>query len=323
MNGGSRIGLDQGVGSTSTDTTGLFLKVFSGEVLSAFSRSSLASMNVITRTITSGKSAQFPVLGRAAAKLLTPGNSLDDQRTAIKNTEKVITIDGLLSADCLIYSIDDFMSHFDYRSTYSQQLGEALAINLDCAVLAEIAKLGNTSKASIDGLGAPAVVSVGTKAATQAALGQQVIDGLLNVSASLDENYVPKSQRFAYVVPQTYNAILAALGPNSAAYQSTMGDLGTAVLNNVSGFVIVSVPHMLLGTTEHQFPTSGEITATNTLALIGHQSAVGVVKLKDISIEKARRPEYQADQIISTMSVGVSGLRNEAVGALVFEEASK
>lgn len=163
MSNGSRPGLDQGVGSTSTDTTGMFLKVFSGEVLAAFQRSTVATQNVITRTITSGgaKSASFPVIGRTTAKLLTPGDSLDDQRTAIKNSEKIITIDGLLSADCLVFDLDAAMSSWDYRSVYSNQLGEALSQNLDAAILAEIAVLANTAAASIDGLGAPAVVSMG------------------------------------------------------------------------------------------------------------------------------------------------------------------
>lgn len=37
-----------------------------------------------------------------------------------------------------------------------------------------------------------------------------------------------------------------------------------------------------------------------------------------MSLERARRPEYQADQIIAKMAVGVGGLRPEATAALVF-----
>ena len=53
--------------------------------------------------------------------------------------------------------------------------------------------------------------------------------------------------------------------------------------------------------------------------MLAHRSAVGVVKLKDMSLERARRPEYQADQIIAKNAVGVGGLRPEAAGAIVFE----
>lgn len=132
---------------------------------------------------------------------------------------------------------------------------------------------------------------------------------------------MPSAQRVAYLTPNLFNAILSALGPNAANYQ-TIGDLGNATLTNVSGFTVVKAPTLTAGTTEHPFPTSGEVTASNVACLISHQSAVGVLKIKDINIEQARRPELQADQIISTMATGVRGLRNEACGALVWETAS-
>jgi len=45
------------------DANALFLKVFSGEVLSAFERENQMLGMTMTRSITSGKSAQFPVTG--------------------------------------------------------------------------------------------------------------------------------------------------------------------------------------------------------------------------------------------------------------------
>lgn len=49
-----------------------------------------------------------------------------------------------------------------------------------------------------------------------------------------------------------------------------------------------------------------------------HRSAVGTVKLKDMALERARRAEFQADQIIGKYAMGHGGLRPEAAGALVF-----
>ena len=46
--------------------------------------------------------------------------------------------------------------------------------------------------------------------------------------------------------------------------------------------------------------------------MICHKTAVGVLKLRDLSMEQARRPEYQADQIIAKMAVGMGGLRPES-----------
>ena len=59
----SQPGLNQG----QPDALAGFLKVFSGEVISAFERSALAVNNHLMRTISSGKSASFPVMGRAKA----------------------------------------------------------------------------------------------------------------------------------------------------------------------------------------------------------------------------------------------------------------
>ena len=61
----SRLGL---VNNSGTAYEALFLKVFSGEVLTAFSENNVFSDALHTvRTISSGKSAQFPVTGTASA----------------------------------------------------------------------------------------------------------------------------------------------------------------------------------------------------------------------------------------------------------------
>ncbi|WP_459583764.1 major capsid protein, partial [Enterobacter hormaechei] len=81
----------------------------------------------------------------------------------IKHTEKVIHIDGLLTADVLIYDIEDAMNHYDVRAEYTAQLGESLAMAADGAVLAELAGLVNlpdASNANIDGLGNPTALTL-------------------------------------------------------------------------------------------------------------------------------------------------------------------
>ena len=54
----SRIGSING----GVDKKALFLKVFSGEVLAAFAEKNVMADKVQVRNITSGKSAQFPLL---------------------------------------------------------------------------------------------------------------------------------------------------------------------------------------------------------------------------------------------------------------------
>ena len=341
MTGGQKIGTNQGKGQSAADQLALFLKVFGGEVLTAFTRTSVTLNRHMIRTITSGKSAQFPVLGRTKAAYLQPGQSLDDKRKDIKHTEKVINIDGLLTADVLIYDIEDAMNHYDVRAEYTAQLGESLAMAADGAVLAEIAGLVNLPSASdenIAGLGKPKLITaIDTKAALEAdqvKLGQEIIAILTKARAGFTKDYVPAADRVFYTTPDYYSAILAALMPNAANYAALI-DPERGSIRNVMGFEVVEVPHLTAGGAgndkpdsgaptdqKHVFPaTGGNVSMENVIGLFQHRSAVGTVKLKDLALERARRPEYQADQIIAKYAMGHGGLRPEAAGAAVFKAA--
>ena len=60
------------------DDSELFLKVFSGEILTAFAEANVTRGLVTTRSIQHGKSATFPVTGKAEAKFHRAGDSLID-----------------------------------------------------------------------------------------------------------------------------------------------------------------------------------------------------------------------------------------------------
>ena len=58
------------------DVRDLFLKLYAGEVLTAFEAKNIMMPLMRTRTITKGKSASFPFLGRTSAEYHTPGNEI-------------------------------------------------------------------------------------------------------------------------------------------------------------------------------------------------------------------------------------------------------
>ncbi|QNJ57272.1 major capsid protein [Pseudomonas phage Stalingrad] len=339
LNNGAKIGTNQGKGQSAADKLALFLKVFGGEVLTAFKRRSVTMDKHMVRTIQSGKSAQFPVMGRTAGFYLLPGEDIDDKQGDIKHTEKVITIDGLLVSAVMIFDIEDAMNHYDVSSEYSAQLGEALAISADGAVLAEMAALCNLPAATnenIAGLGTASVLEVGKAAdlTDPEALGKAILKQLTLARAKLTRNYVPASDRFFYTTPENYSAILSALMPNAANYAALI-DPETGNIRNVMGFVVIEVPHLVVGGSgdnlaganqKHAFPaTAGgdvKVAKDNVVGLFNHRSAVGTVKLKDMALERARRANYQGDQIIGKYAMGHGGLRPEAAGALVFSPAA-
>ena len=113
----SRLGL---VNNSGTGYEALFLKVFSGEVLTAFSENNVFNDSLHTvRTISSGKSAQFPVTGAATAAYHTPGNPLVGANQILAN-EKIISIDDLLIAQSFVANIDELKNHYDVRAIYAK-----------------------------------------------------------------------------------------------------------------------------------------------------------------------------------------------------------
>jgi len=158
--GRSNINVEGRVGTNlwADDTTGLFLKKFAGEVMTVFDEKNIMKPLHTIRTISKGKSAQFPVIGTAGAGYYTPGSDilgadgtgagLNGGLNQFKQTEVLIHIDKVLMANTFISSIDELVSHFDVRAPYTHQLGEALATQFDKNVLKVAIKTGAKNMSS-------------------------------------------------------------------------------------------------------------------------------------------------------------------------------
>ena len=315
---------------SSGDRRALFLKVFAGEVLTAFSRTSVMMDKQIVKTIAYGKSSSFPVMGRTHAKYLEPGNNLDDQRKKMEHTEKVIEIDGLLTADCLITDIDDAMNHYEVRAEYSKQLGEALAMAADCASINELANTAAKATGGMPenipknttlenpGTGKAFEFVTGQDADQTTQYGNKLLEGLIAARAAMTRNWVPQTDRYFLVTPEGYSAIIRALMPDAANYQALF-DPNSGKLMNVCGFQIVETPNLGAANdgVDGKHALKAQLKTAVLQGIAFHRSAVGMLKLRDLRMERARRAEYQADQIIASMSVGYGGLRPEAVGVFV------
>ena len=92
------------VNSGSTRDDALFLKVFAGEVITSFERASKTEGADMVRSIASGKSATFPVMGRIAAENHSVGNEING--SAVNENEKVITINDLLISSVFLSNIE-------------------------------------------------------------------------------------------------------------------------------------------------------------------------------------------------------------------------
>ena len=97
--------------NASGDANALFLKVFSGEVLATFMRENKMLGMTSTRSISSGKSATFPVIGTTSASYHTVGNEITG--TQVKHNEKILNIDDLLLSSAFLSNLEEAKNHYD------------------------------------------------------------------------------------------------------------------------------------------------------------------------------------------------------------------
>ena len=128
----------------------LYLKLYAGEVLTAFQSKNIMMPLHRVRTISKGKSAQFPMTGKYRdASYHTPGAEIVP--SAAKQGERIVTIDDLLINAQFIPNIDEAMSHYDIRSVYTQEAGFALAKVADENILRLAIKAALCENATIAG----------------------------------------------------------------------------------------------------------------------------------------------------------------------------
>lgn len=307
----SRIGQIDGAG----DTRALFLKVFSGEILTTFNTKTIMADKTRTRSITSGKSAQFPAIGKTKAEYHTPGAEINGN--IIQQDEKVITIDDLLIAHTFISKIDEAMSHFDVRSEYSNQMGQALAQTYDRNLLSLAVKACRNTGAG--GLGEGAV---GQGNAESVGIGltptvDQIIAAAYAAAEKFDTKNIPEEDRYLLVSPATYYKMVQSDKLLNRDFGGDNGTYSDGKVWRAAGFNIVKTNNLAVNhTTATDFPDYSSkyaVDATATVGLFMHPQALGTVKLLDLATEMEYDIRRQGTLAVAKMAVGHGVLRPECL----------
>ena len=249
------------------DADALFLKVFSGEIVTTFEKSNVMMPLHRVRTIQSGKSAVFPVSGVASATYHTPGESVLSQNTAVaggfantvsattpvNNTvavegtptsskylskfatnERTVFIDDVLVSSSFIADIDEMKNHYDVRSIYSTEIGRQLAYTADKNLIRTvIAGARNTTDrfggSSADYLGAKIPCATVT---TFLLTANTLLYAFAQAAQKMDERNVPNDDRFAILTPAAYYALLG--GSHDAISRDFAPDNGSLATGQIA-----------------------------------------------------------------------------------------
>ncbi len=316
----SRLGL---VNNSGTAYEALFLKVFSGEVLTAFSENNVFSDALHTvRTISSGKSAQFPVTGTASAAYHTPGNLLTGG--AILHNEKVINIDDLLIAQTFVANIDELMNHYDVRAIYASELGKALAKTYDQNVAKCIANASRASTTLTGGSGGTVLTLASGNTASANVTGDELAAAIYDIAQAFDERDIPKTDRFVVLPPAEYYKL-----PESATRTISTdynpggnGSFASGNVQQIAGMPVImsnNVPQSNVGSNPGGSNNTYSGDDSKTIGLVFHKSAVGTVKLLDMTTEISGNDYqvmYQGTLMVAKYALGHGTLRPEAAATI-------
>ena len=317
----SRLGL---VNNSGTGYDALFLKVFSGEVLTAFSENNIFNDSLHNvRTISSGKSAQFPVTGTATAAYHTVGTPLVGANQILAN-EKIISIDDLLIAQSFVANIDELKNHYDVRAIYAKELGKALAKTYDQNVAKVIANASRASTTLTGGSGGLVTTLASGNTASANVDGDEIAAAIYDIAQAFDERDIPQTDRFCVLPPAEYYK-LAESATRTVDVDFNPGGNGSFASGKVQ--MIAGIPVMMSNNVPQSNVGSNPSGANNTysgddsktIGLVFHKSAVGTVKLMDMTTEISGSDYgimYQGTLMVAKYALGHGILRPECAATI-------
>lgn len=303
-------------------TDELFLKVFSGEIITTFEKYNTMMPLHRVRTIQSGKSATFPVTGVATAGYHTPGESVLSQAaesslfaaassggavttaftgqtgttskylSRLRHNEKIIYIDDVLVSSVFVADIDEMMNHYDVRSVYSTEIGRALAYTADRNLLRTVIA---GARRSTDRFGGSSSEFLGAQVGLDATpTGDTIIRALFDVARRMDDASVPQDNRVCILTPAMYYTLIRT-GKDAIDHDFNDGSNGSIAKGEVYSVAGIRILK------SNQLPSANESSTEDTL-----HGAAGV---KNNVIAAA-----------NTGTAGYSGLNYGATRGIVFHQ---
>lgn len=324
-----RLGQIKGAGAVDA----LFLKLGIAELLSAFDRTCVFKGKIKERNIKGGKSAAFPVSGKATGRYHVPGTPiLGEGNSPGDRNEEIINLDGLMIADQVIHDLDEMMNYYDVRQDVTHQLGQALAREWDqraARVLyaaakrttEPLAKAGNAGR-----IGSAQTLSAGYAAATANAKGDELAARIGAIKVAMKKKDVPTEDLVCIVPPDEYDFLLDSTRAINTDFngEGSNGSFASGRVLRVKGIPIIESNHVTQAAytnTAYDKNTAYQQDLSKCRGLIFHRDAIGVLTLRSPSLQVTPQGGdfnimYQASLMVARMAIGMGVLRAECAGVI-------
>ena len=288
----------------------LFLKVFSGEVQARFLTQTVLREKTRIRTINAGRSAIFNAIGKTTASYHVPGTEITGSN--IKQDERVIQIDDVLLASTFISDFQEAMNHYDVRSAFSREMGDALAQTYDRNLFAMAGAEALSPSAAIADQGVAESITLDATPTFA-----ELVDQIYVAARKLDEKNVPESDRFCYVSPTVYYGLLGVDKILNRDFVTANGDFAQGKIFQIAGMPIIKTNNMQVDHSSDSVDFRGKYNAdmSNVQALIMHPEALGTVQLGSFGMTTEAQADIrrQGTLMVSKMAVGHGVLRPECI----------
>lgn len=297
----TRIGQINGAGAVDA----IFLKVYAGEVLAAFEDASVMTGRQKERTISSGKSASFPVMSTIGSSYHTPGAEIVGK--TMNHAEVVIPVDALLLSDAFLANIDEAMSHYEVRGEYSQKMGYELGLQYDTNSLRNVILAARATATVTGGNGGTALT-----AATFNTDASVLAGGIFDAAQALDEKNVPMGDRWAAFKPAQYYLLVQ----NTAVINRDWGGQGSYAdgkVVKIADIPLLKCNHIPQAddSANANIPTAYRANYSTTVGAVWHKDATAVVKLLDLGMETQYDVRRQGTLMVAKYAVGHGVTRPE------------
>jgi hypothetical protein len=297
------------------DAQALFLKVFAGEVLTAFETSTVMKALHRQRQIEHGKSASFPAMYKASTGYHTPGEEILGKTVA--HNEVVITIDDLLISDTFIANIDEAKNHYDVRSTYTTEMGRALAIDYDKNVARNVVRAARGAALFTGDQGGSQITDADANSNAASLAGS-----IWTAKQTLEEKDVPVDVTPVNATLKPAQWYLLAQDPTLVMNKDVDGDgsFSKGQFEMIGGVLVHKSNALPYGTDDSantDIPAAYRVDMTNTVASVFTEAAAATVQLMGMSLESEYDIRRQGTLFVAKYAVGHGPLLNKCAVEII------
>lgn len=306
------------------DKWSLFLKVFSGEVLSLFEQKTVMKPLITTRSISVGKSAAFPLYGSLGAKFHVPGQNLLETANGyvgdMKFAERVLNIDGQLISSAFVADIDEMLNHWDVRGPIATQIARELAYYYDKAAMQTMLAAARTTSSPVTYKTSGGQDLVGTSITATGAgfVAANFVDACYSAAAALDNKDVPSEGRFIILNPTNYWKLVSGNNQyvQSRDYSEGNGNVAKGIIHELAGMRLIKSGFIPASNqlADSDAGTAGDQPAAEFSNLIGNKAKVAD-PMPNHSIKNDPFGSTNGYAANFALTIGLVG-RGEAVGCV-------